>query len=75
MLEGNPMNEYSRIRNEHDRAVILAELVKADAMVVAAAMRLAVWGDASRIAGEHLDQSRAELWKLIGPAPEGEAQP
>lgn len=65
--EGEGMNEYSRIRNEHDRAVILAQLVNADARAWQAA---AVVGDGIYDTSENYRQSRAELWKLIGPAPE-----
>ena len=64
------MNEYSRIRNEHDRATILAQLVNADAIAAAAEIRAE---DGSEIYCGFYEQSRAELWKLVGPAPEGEA--
>lgn len=64
------MNEYTRIRNTHDRAVILAQLVNADARVAAAAIHTGFGLTTGR---ENYEQSRAELWKLVGPAPEGEA--
>jgi len=63
------MNEYTRIRNEHDRAVILAQLVNADARVAAEEIARGL----PKLAWLNYEQSRAELWKLIGPAPEGEA--
>lgn len=77
------MNEYSRIRNEHDRAVILAQLVQADALVAAAALR--AHSDHTENMDDDEDDmcadfvgawvtSREELWKLVGPAPEGEGQ-
>lgn len=64
------MNEYTQVRNAHDRAVILAQLVNADARVFASAILSGhqdIDDDEKRY-----EQSRAELWKLIGPAPEGE---
>ncbi len=69
------MNEYMRIRNEHDRAVILAQLVQADARVAAEAVRVGEIPSKYMLHPAWLcyEESRDELWKLIGPAPEGEA--
>lgn len=66
------MNEYTRLRNTHDRAVILAQLVNADARALAVTIGL---GDQTRtlLYARNYDQSRAELWKLVGTAPEDEA--
>lgn len=66
------MNDYSRIRNTHDRAVILAQLVNADAAALSH-VRAINNGIVETTYAKNYEQSRAELWKLIGPAPEGEA--
>lgn len=66
------MNEYTKIRNAHDRAVILAQLVNADARAMQAAAECGtVVGYADHAARFH--EARDELWKLIGPAEESEA--
>lgn len=68
------MNEYTKVRNAYDRAVILARLVNADARVLAAAMMGESAGEIQRLnAASSFKESRAELWKLIGPAEEAEA--
>lgn len=66
------MNEYSKIRNTHDRAVILAQLVNADARAMGATVH-AKAADDYMLTAANYEQSRAELWKLIGPIEEGEA--
>lgn len=62
------MNEYTKIRNAHDRAVILAQLVNADARVAAEEIARGL----PKLAWLNYERARDELWKLIGPAEEGE---
>lgn len=58
------MNEYSRIQNTKDRAALLVHLVNADARVAAEEIALGL----PKLAWLNYQESRAELWKLIGSA-------
>lgn len=74
------MNEYTRIQNTKDRAALLVQLVNADARAMQAAASMAAnaaHNDTIDFHGAGLNymDAREELWKLIGPAEEGEAKP